>query len=677
MRRVLRTPVVVALLIVSADATRASQIERRAAPAPQRTVSGPAPGTAPTIAGGSVTVVAWLQQEPGVERVNGRAGADGAILSLGPAGPGIDGAPVSAAVVDGSVWVVASRDDGNGQRLWARRWTAGEWQAPIAGPIGRPRDHHPALVAQPGSDRLWAVWIGEDGVDRNGTMLFASHWNGHTWTPAEPLPRTAGIPMAPSIAIDTDGAPVVVWAAGGGADAEIWASKRRGDRWSTPIALSRNLVPDITPSIASHSGGLVVAWISYTDQGYLPLVRVGDDAEFWGETYVVSETPGGRPRAISSNGNPAVFWRHLEEHPAGGTIKASVRSDGNWGSAVSIAFASGSPFGVARSGDDRLMLAFARPDGRLGVAESDRSISGDDLDSLVATSAARYGPVAAAPALAVAASANSHDPPTTTVPENYTAFGDSIAHGVVYDPLRHSSAGYRGPLQQALRNYFGVGTVFDAGVDGEPTSDGVGRIDNAIRAQDPGAIMILEGTNDILGAIDIGVIAFNLRRMLQRADEEKPGILRFLGTLPPRLDPGSDGFDGPGNGRIDELNAMLMVIGPEEGAVVVDLNTPLDGHPELMSNPVHPSVAGYQVLADQWFDAARPEVLALTNFGDVNGSGRTDGLDLIGLALAFGAVVGEGRYDVDADINGDGIIDGFDLNLLVEFFGLNVPPVGT
>ena len=674
MSRVLSTAVVVTLLIVCADDGRASQIERRAALPPQRTVSGPAPGTAPAIAGGAVTVVAWLEQTPGTERVIGRAGDDGEILAMGPAGPGIDGAPVAAAVIDGSVWVVASRNDGSSQRLWARRWTAGAWQVSIAGPVARPRDHHPALVAQPGSGRLWATWIGEDGADRNGAMLFASHWNGRNWTAAESLPRTAGIPMAPSIAVDTDGAPVVVWAAGSGANAEIWASKRQGGRWSTPFALSRNLVPDITPSIAGHSGGLVVTWISYTDEGYLPLVRIGADADSWGETHVISETPGGRPRAISVDGNPVVFWRHLEERPAGGTIKASMRRDGNWGAPVSIASASGSPFGVARSRDDRLMLAFARPDGRLGVAEGDRSTFRDDLDSLMANSAARYGPVAATPRLAVPAPATDHDPPLTPVPENYTAFGDSIANGVVYDPVRRASAGYRDPLQKALRNYFGVGTVFNAGVDGEPTSDGLGRIDNAISTQDPGAILILEGTNDIIAAIDVSIAASNLRSMLQRAEVEKPGILRFLGTLPPRLDPRPEGFDGPGNGRIDELNAMLAVIGPEEGAFVVDLNTPLDGHPELMSNHLHPSVAGYEVMAGQWFDVAKPEVLALTNFGDVDSSGRTDGLDLIRLALAFGAIVGEDRYDADADINGDGIIDGFDLDLLVEFFGLAVPP---
>jgi hypothetical protein len=61
--------------------------------------------------------------------------------------------------------------------------------------------------------------------------------------------------------------------------------------------------------------------------------------------------------------------------------------------------------------------------------------------------------------------------------------------------------------------------------------------------------------------------------------------------------------------------------------------------------------------------------LDASNRGDIDGSGRTDGVDLVRLALAFGAIVGEDRYNAVADINGDGIVDGFDLNVLAESFG--------
>jgi len=55
--------------------------------------------------------------------------------------------------------------------------------------------------------------------------------------------------------------------------------------------------------------------------------------------------------------------------------------------------------------------------------------------------------------------------------------------------------------------------------------------------------------------------------------------------------------------------------------------------------------------------------------GDVNYSGRVDGVDLVLLANAFGAKKGESRYLLAADINGNGVVDGTDLALLASHFG--------
>ena len=149
--------------------------------------------------------------------------------------------------------------------------------------------------------------------------------------------------MAPSITVDASGDPAVVWAASDGSNAEIWISRRIGGRWSTPSVLSRNRVPDIHPSVASVGTQLLVAWISYTDDGYLPMARVDDGADAWDATVVLSETPGGRPYAASAGGQPTVFWRRLEEGPAAGTIVASALDAEGWRQPVDLVAASGSP----------------------------------------------------------------------------------------------------------------------------------------------------------------------------------------------------------------------------------------------------------------------------------------------------------------------------------------------
>ncbi len=55
--------------------------------------------------------------------------------------------------------------------------------------------------------------------------------------------------------------------------------------------------------------------------------------------------------------------------------------------------------------------------------------------------------------------------------------------------------------------------------------------------------------------------------------------------------------------------------------------------------------------------------------GDIDQSGRVDGVDLVTLAHAFGARAGEQRYNRPADLNGDGIVDGNDLAILASNFG--------
>jgi hypothetical protein len=188
-----------------------------------------------------------------------------------------------------------------------------------------------------------------------------------------------------------------------------------------------------------------------------------------------------------------------------------------------------------------------------------------------------------------------------------------------------------------------------------------------IRDQTSDVVLVMEGTNDVFAAIDESVIAFNLQRIIERAFEEKPDILAFLAQIPPQFDPAA-GFETSFNERADTLNALLPPIAAALDVPLVDQNTPLRNGPELWSNPLHPSVAGYQVMGETWYESIKPILLLASNRGDIDGSGRTDGLDLVRLALAFGAIAGEERYDAVADITGDGIIDGFDLNILVEFF---------
>ncbi len=55
--------------------------------------------------------------------------------------------------------------------------------------------------------------------------------------------------------------------------------------------------------------------------------------------------------------------------------------------------------------------------------------------------------------------------------------------------------------------------------------------------------------------------------------------------------------------------------------------------------------------------------------GDINGSGRVDGYDLISFGLANGSSSGDANWNPQADMDGNGIIDAADLNMLSTHFG--------
>jgi hypothetical protein len=55
--------------------------------------------------------------------------------------------------------------------------------------------------------------------------------------------------------------------------------------------------------------------------------------------------------------------------------------------------------------------------------------------------------------------------------------------------------------------------------------------------------------------------------------------------------------------------------------------------------------------------------------GDIDGSGRVDGGDLIRLGLAFGASKQDTRFNPRADLDQNGVIDGADLAALAALFG--------
>jgi lysophospholipase L1-like esterase len=192
----------------------------------------------------------------------------------------------------------------------------------------------------------------------------------------------------------------------------------------------------------------------------------------------------------------------------------------------------------------------------------------------------------------------------------YMAFGDSITNG---EPEVPDGNGYRGFLQAMLRAHFGAGEVANEGRDATDSDFGASIISTRLAAVRPAFTLIHYGTNDWNRSVcdrasKVPLPCFttaSLRSMVQ--DVNRSGGHAFLATIIP-VNVGYDGRTPPERQDwVDAVNVTIKQVADQEGAVLVDLNdafkkSGLTGS-ALYVDHLHPTTAGYQIMAQTWFNA--------------------------------------------------------------------------
>jgi len=192
----------------------------------------------------------------------------------------------------------------------------------------------------------------------------------------------------------------------------------------------------------------------------------------------------------------------------------------------------------------------------------------------------------------------------------YMAFGDSITNG---EPEVPDGNGYRGFLQAMLRAHFGAGEIANEGRDGTNSDFGASIISTRLAAVRPAFTLIHYGTNDWNRSVcdsaskvpEPCYTTASLRTMVQEVN--RSGGHAFLATIIP-VNVGYDGRTPPERQDwVDQVNVTIKQIANEEGAVLVDLNdafkrSGLTGS-ALYVDHLHPTTAGYQIMAQTWFTA--------------------------------------------------------------------------
>ena len=189
----------------------------------------------------------------------------------------------------------------------------------------------------------------------------------------------------------------------------------------------------------------------------------------------------------------------------------------------------------------------------------------------------------------------------TNRPNVYLAFGDSITDG----EGSGDGMGYILRLQRKLEGYFGRATVIKDGLGATRSNRGSDRLPDSLTVR-PAYTLIHYGTNDWNQAeCKFSPPCFTIESLqtMVRDVKHRQGIA-VLGTIIPS-NPNRE-FAGERNPWVADMDRRIRDLARAEGAILADLEAAFLAQPSvpaLFSDHVHPSDAGYEVMAQVFFEA--------------------------------------------------------------------------
>jgi lysophospholipase L1-like esterase len=190
----------------------------------------------------------------------------------------------------------------------------------------------------------------------------------------------------------------------------------------------------------------------------------------------------------------------------------------------------------------------------------------------------------------------------------FLAFGDSLTEGklsltlsLLVDSPSHS---YPAKLTQLLveRYTSQQPVVINEGFGGELASSSPARLTDALDDHEPEVVLLMHGVNDLNSPLT-GIVQSTVDAIEELAKRAlQSGATTFVATLPPL---GPDGKAGCPE-CVEPLNERIRAMVAAKGAVLVDVHAAWGNRTGLMgADGIHPTEAGYQVIAETFFDAIR------------------------------------------------------------------------
>lgn len=503
--------------------------------------------------------------------------------------------------------------------------------------------------------RIWTAWVEQDGSD---TEVYAAYYENNEWSEKQVLTNNTYNEIAPKIAVDSTGTPFVVYCGNDGVSSSIyivtidkdgqwtepamisdfdaeedttpsimidksdnvwvaWAdysgvsddiayNVRRNGTWEgQEMASTPNDTPDIYPEIVSlHDGSVCVIWSAFDGISYKLKYRINNGSS-WGNsklvTGLVSDSAEIKPSALNIDGESIVFWsengqvrnKKIED------LKANVSDKKITGADALLKDLT--PFQIEQSA-----IAWVDDSGASHKILIRYLDTNDIKTSLIASFFKSFvGNNTFLATLFSFLDFSAQEVYAAVDTNRYIAFGDSITYGT-FSRTNRGVGGYPAKLRVMLGKH-----VSNRGVNGERTSSGLSRIASVLRAENAGCLLLMEGTNDVGDGTSAGTIKNNLGAMIDRATAY--GTKTILATIIPRRDVFND--------RAIELNNHIRALAGEKGVYLVDMYEIFNALDPAVyyGDHLHPTDAGYHVMADNWR-------AAISNSGNgSSGGGSSDG----------------------------------------------------
>jgi len=375
----------------------------------------------------------------------------------------------------------------------------------------------------------------------------------------------------------------VIWTGRDKEQDEIFVSHFQGRAWSLPERINKSgRFPHFGPAAGIAAGGNpLVAWSAFDGRSYKIFVAEWNGAG-WTEEERISDGEGSETSpAVSfiSGIYPLVAW--TRSNGLSSALYAKFKQGPSWSPAYQIIADQTTPIRSLRgAGYENLFGLTWESAGRVESV----AFAIQDLKALAFPDS---GIAAMSPILNPALDEN-----------QYTGFGDSITYA--------ENMGYIPRLEPLLIANYGLAIVWNEGVGGEITAEGLARIEAATSAHSSRYLMLMEGTNDVI-FLDISMLtaAFNLETMAETCLGK--GVFPLIATIIPRND--WMGAIPLIQDRITELNTRIRALAAANKIPLVDQFNVFFNYPAsdggwtslLLPDGVHPNPKGFELMARAWY----------------------------------------------------------------------------